>query len=68
MKSVLKLLFSLLLLTNFCFAQNNLMSGVVVKVKDGDTVEILDDNKVTYNIRLAGVDCPEKNQDFGVVA
>lgn len=34
MKSVLKLLFSLLLLTNFCFAQNNLMSGVVVKVKD----------------------------------
>lgn len=68
MKNVLKLLFSLLLLTNFCFAQNNLMSGVVVKVKDGDTVEILDDNKVTYNIRLAGVDCPEKNQDFGVVA
>lgn len=43
-------------------------TGKVVKVKDGDTVAVLDSTKTVHNIRVAGVDAPEKNQDFGSVA
>lgn len=38
--------------------------GKVVGVLDGDTVEVLHDNK-PERIRLNGVDCPEKSQAFG---
>lgn len=36
----------------------------VVGVSDGDTVTVLDANKVQHKIRLAGIDAPEKAQDF----
>ena len=36
----------------------------VVGVLDGDTVEVLHDNK-PERIRLNGIDCPEKSQAFG---
>lgn len=35
----------------------------VVAITDGDTIRILKDNK-EVKIRLAGVDCPERKQDF----
>ena len=34
-------------------------------VADGDTITVLDDNKVQHKIRLAGIDAPEKKQPFG---
>lgn len=37
----------------------------VVGVSDGDTITVLDANKTQYKIRVAGIDAPEKNQDFG---
>lgn len=37
----------------------------VVGVSDGDTVTVLDMNKVQHRIRVAGIDAPEKAQDFG---
>lgn len=40
------------------------ITGKVIAVSDGDTIKILVD-KTTYKIRLNGVDCPEKNQDYG---
>ncbi|MFB9864698.1 thermonuclease family protein [Rufibacter immobilis] len=39
----------------------------VIAIKDGDTIELLKDGK-PLRIRLQGVDCPEKNQDFGTRA
>lgn len=39
----------------------------VIAIKDGDTIEILKDGK-PLRIRIQGVDCPEKKQDFGTKA
>ena len=36
----------------------------VVRVTDGDTITVLDANKVQHRIRLAGIDAPEKGQPF----
>ena len=38
--------------------------GKLVKVSDGDTVQVLHDGKAV-TIRLVGIDCPEKAQPFG---
>lgn len=37
----------------------------VVGVSDGDTITVLDGNKVQHKIRVAGIDAPEKAQDYG---
>ena len=37
----------------------------VVKVTDGDTVHVLDQNKTKHKIRLGGIDAPEKKQAYG---
>lgn len=44
-------------------AQN--LTGRIVSVTDGDTVILLDDTNTQHKIRLWGIDCPEKKQDFG---
>ena len=36
-----------------------------MKVADGDTITMLDSNKVQHRIRIAGIDAPEKGQPFG---
>ena len=41
------------------------LQGKVVKVADGDTVTIVDDNGKKHRIRLAGIDAPEKDQPYG---
>jgi endonuclease YncB( thermonuclease family) len=41
------------------------ITGLVVGVADGDTITLLDANKVQHKIRLAGIDAPEKRQPFG---
>ena len=43
----------------------NVLEARVVGVTDGDTVTVLDSNKVQHKIRLAGIDAPEKDQPFG---
>jgi micrococcal nuclease len=40
-------------------------SGKVVKIKDGDTVVLLDSANNQITLRLAEVDCPESSQAFG---
>ena len=37
----------------------------VVKVKDGDTITIMNRDKSQVDIRIEGVDAPESNQPFG---
>ena len=42
-------------------------SARVVSVLDGDTIEVLSNNR-TERIRLHGIDCPEKGQAYGMKA
>jgi endonuclease YncB( thermonuclease family) len=39
--------------------------GKVVSVADGDTVTVLDADRVQHKIRLSGIDAPERSQAFG---
>lgn len=41
------------------------LQGTVVGVSDGDTITVLDADRVAHKIRLAGIDAPEKSQPFG---
>lgn len=59
---ILSLLAILLFLAPY--AQSASFTGKLVKVLDGDTVEVMHDGKAE-RIRLAQIDCPEKNQPFG---
>ena len=54
----------LLLLPLASFSQ---LVGKVVSIADGDTFTMLVNHK-QMKIRLHGIDCPEKRQDFGMVA
>lgn len=40
----------------------------VVGVSDGDTITVLDSSNTQHKIRVAGIDAPEKSQDFGIRA
>ena len=56
----------LLLSLLFAFTVNaETITGQVVGVADGDTITVLDADKVQHKIRLAGIDAPEKKQAFG---
>ena len=58
--------FSLLLSLLLAFAGHAAsIDGRVVGISDGDSVTVLDSDKVQHKIRLAGIDAPEKGQDFG---
>ena len=57
----------LLLFINITFCQTTL-TAKVVGIKDGDTVVVLDSLNNQITLRLAEVDCPEKNQPFGTKA
>ena len=60
----LALLITLFLGTSFANAQE-VISGRVVGVHDGDTITILDEEKVQTKIRLAEIDTPESKQPYG---
>jgi len=42
------------------------ITGSVVRITDGDTLVVLDTNKIQHKIRLMGIDAPEKNQAYGM--
>ena len=44
------------------------ITGRVVAVTDGDTIKILDAEKVQHKVRLTGIDAPERGQPFGTVS
>lgn len=39
-------------------------SGKAIKIVDGDTFDLLTEEKKTLRIRMNGIDCPERKQDF----
>jgi endonuclease YncB( thermonuclease family) len=42
--------------------------GKVIKVSDGDTITVLDDNNQKHKIRLKGIDAPESQQVYGDIS
>lgn len=56
---------SLLLIGNNSSSLASTFTGKVISIEDGDTITILSPEKVQTKIRLYGIDCPEKSQDFG---
>ncbi len=56
---------TILLLALALAAHAETITGRVVGVADGDTITVLDANKVQHKIRLSGIDAPEKKQPFG---
>lgn len=59
------LILILLFASLFTIAQN--ITAKIILIKDGDTVEMLFEGKPLI-VRLAHIDCPEKNQPFGMKA
>lgn len=47
------------------FANAATIEGRVVAIADGDTLTLLDNTQAQHKIRIAGIDAPEKRQDFG---
>src|SRR5687768_7563427 len=68
---------SFLYILLFCFAVSCTNStppdvegihGRVVSIADGDTFTLLTNENKQVKVRLHGIDCPERAQDFGQVA
>jgi len=51
----------LLIIASFCASADEL-HGKVVKITDGDTITVLDANRQQYQVRVAGIDAPERKQ------
>lgn len=65
MKSLLKPLLVLTLLALAPAALAEAITGRVVRIKDGDTIVLLDEQTREIPIRLAQIDAPESTQAFG---
>lgn len=61
-KNMLKIQVLVVLLFTACSSIE--YNGKVVRVVDGDTIHLLDENNNTLKIRLNGIDAPEKGQDY----
>lgn len=59
---------SAFLITGCTSAFSGEIAGRVVNVSDGDTFTLLVDGNEKLSIRLAGIDAPERKQDYGAVA
>ena len=57
-----------LLILVVSFTQDKAFYGKVIRIIDGDTIVVLTKMNEQITVRLAGIDCPEKNQDFGTRA
>lgn len=44
------------------------LNGKVVRIADGDTMTILTKDNKQVRVRLYGIDCPEKGQDFSMAS
>lgn len=66
LKRVLTLCLFLLTITIACNKKETLYK--VIKVKDGDTLELLSPDHQNITVRLAEIDAPEKSQAFGQAA
>lgn len=58
--------FSLIWLVGVCQAAE--IQGRVIAITDGDTIKVLDVNSIQHDIRLTGIDAPERKQAFGTAS
>jgi len=63
MKTLIFSILTALMLSGVDLAEE--MKGKVVSVIDGNTFQVRDQNKKMRKIVLAGIDCPELEQDYG---
>ena len=61
----MKIIIALILAAAACTSLADQLVGKVIKVTDGDTVNVLTSDNNTHKIRLSGIDAPEKKQAFG---
>ena len=61
----MKIIIALILAIASCSSFAEQLTGKVIKVTDGDTVNVLTSDNETHRIRLSGIDAPEKKQAFG---
>lgn len=59
--------FAAVLVSSFALAKD-VISGKVVAVIDGNTIEVLTSENETYKLMLHGIDCPELEQQYGDAA
>lgn len=60
-----KTLFTLILALIPSLAAAAIIEGTVISISDGDTLTIVDDQKIQHKVRLSAIDAPEKTQPFG---
>lgn len=60
--------FFILIIVGYSSCAANEVKGKVVGVLDGNTVQIISEAKDEYKVVLAGIDCPELAQQYGVEA
>lgn len=63
MRKLLILIMTLFIVT-LSFA--TIIKGKVIKVADGDTITILEENGDKTRVRFYGIDAPEKKQNYGI--
>lgn len=63
MRKLLILIMTLFIVT-LSFATT--IKGKVIKVADGDTITILEENGDKMRVRFYGIDAPEKKQNYGI--
>lgn len=61
-----KLLIFILSLIIIVLSFATTIKGKVIKVADGDTITILEENGDKTRVRFYGIDAPEKKQDYGI--
>jgi len=62
---ILKSIFSIVFLFNSLIINAQIYEGKVVKIKDGDTIVVVDSIGQNRTLRLAEIDSPENNQPYG---
>jgi endonuclease YncB( thermonuclease family) len=67
-KQLFTSVFLLVLLQTTTHAEPLVLHGRIVRVMDGDTVTLLDENQTLRKIRLAGIDAPESAMPYGLHA
>jgi len=58
--------FLFLLLAASCATSHaGMLTGKVIGISDGDSITVLDARKIRHEVRLLGIDAPERRQPFG---